>query len=195
MINLVKANTTALNRAMKTVSYLSPEEVTALIEAVSGNKKAERDALMILVLFQTGLRISEVLSLSPADMKMFEGTTLLSVIGKGNKPRRVFCPEDLAHRLKSYCYDHGVANKNRIFPINRKRAWKILSDTGKNAGLNKDIWPHLLRHSNAIESLRQHGNPKALQHHLGHSTVSMSMRYLSTLTTEDSLRIQSQVKF
>ncbi|MFQ5330098.1 MAG: tyrosine-type recombinase/integrase, partial [Thermodesulfobacteriota bacterium] len=66
MINLVKANTTALNRAMKTVSYLSPEEVTALIEAVSGNKKAERDALMILVLFQTGLRISEVLSLSPA---------------------------------------------------------------------------------------------------------------------------------
>jgi len=43
--------------------------------------------------------------------------------------------------------------------------------------------------------LRQTGNPKALQHHLGHSSTLMTMRYLSTLTVEDAVRIQADVKF
>ena len=53
----------------------------------------------------------------------------------------------------------------------------------------------LLRHSDAIERLRQTGNPKALQLHLGHSSTLMTMRYLSTLTAEDALRIQQEVRF
>jgi integrase len=47
----------------------------------------------------------------------------------------------------------------------------------------------------AIERLKQTGNPKALQHHLGHSSISIVMRYLSTLTQEESLKIQQQVEF
>ena len=46
-----------------------------------------------------------------------------------------------------------------------------------------------------IKRLRQTGNPKALQHHLGYSSISMVLRYLSTLSQEDSLRIQQRVKF
>ena len=47
----------------------------------------------------------------------------------------------------------------------------------------------------AIERLRQTGNPKALQIHLGHTSPFMTMRYLSTLTAEDALRIQQHVEF
>jgi len=65
----------------------------------------------------------------------------------------------------------------------------------QKAGVTKRVYPHLLRHSDAIERLRQTGNPKALQHHLGHASPLMVMRYLSTLTQEDSLRIQQQVDF
>ena len=54
---------------------------------------------------------------------------------------------------------------------------------------------HSLRHSDAIERLRQRGNPKALQIHLGHSSPSITMRYLSTLTAEDALRIEQEVEF
>jgi integrase len=43
--------------------------------------------------------------------------------------------------------------------------------------------------------LRQTGNPKALQWHLGHSSMAMTMRYLATLTMEEALKIQAQVKF
>ncbi|RLG67972.1 MAG: hypothetical protein DRO11_09535, partial [Methanobacteriota archaeon] len=74
-------------------------------------------------------------------------------------------------------------------------AWQILKELAARAGIQKRVYPHLLRHSDAIERLRQTGNPKALQHHLGHSSTVMVMRYLSTLTQEDSLRIQQQVEF
>ena len=61
--------------------------------------------------------------------------------------------------------------------------------------LEKRVYPHLLRHSDSIERLRQTRNPKALQGHLGHASPLMTLRYLSTLQEEDSLRIQQDVEF
>jgi len=52
-----------------------------------------------------------------------------------------------------------------------------------------------LRHSDAIERLRQTMNPRALQLHLGHASPLMNMRYLSTLTAEEALRINQAVRF
>ena len=115
--------------------------------------------------------------------------------GKGRKPRLVACPEDLAHGIRSYAYSKEVGIDDRIFPINRKRAWQIVKLAGEKAGLQKRVWPHLLRRSDAIERLRQTGNPKAFQIHLGHSSALMTMRYLATLTAEDALRVQQQVRF
>ena len=83
---------------------------------------------------------------------------------------------------------------DRLFPINRKWAWQILKAAAERAGIAKRVYPHLLRHSDAIERLRQTGNPKALQIHLGHASPMMTMRYLSTLTAEDALRIQQGVE-
>ena len=57
------------------------------------------------------------------------------------------------------------------------------------------IWPHLLRHSDAIEQLRQTDNTSALQIHLGHACPLMTMRYLSTLAAEEALKIQRLVDF
>jgi integrase/recombinase XerD len=71
----------------------------------------------------------------------------------------------------------------------------IVRRSGEHAGLQKKIFPHLLRHSCAIERLKQTGNPRALQIHLGHATPLMTMRYLSTLGAEEALRIQQGVKF
>jgi integrase len=74
-------------------------------------------------------------------------------------------------------------------------AYWIIRRSGEQSGLSKKIYPHLLRHSCAIERLKQTGNPRALQLHLGHSTPLMTMRYLATLGAEESLRIQHEVKF
>ncbi|MBU0708375.1 site-specific integrase [Patescibacteria group bacterium] len=87
----------------------------------------------------------------------------------------------------------GIGKKR--FKINRSRAWQVLNEVSGAAGLEKRVFPHLLRHSDAIIRLRKTGNPKALQYHLGHNTPAMTLRYLSTLTQEDALRVQQGVEF
>jgi len=187
---------TELTRATRIVTYLTPEEVRQLESAaLQSPRKGERDALLIRVLFQTGLRISEALTLTPKHVEIFEGRPSFSVIGKGNKPRRVACPVTLAESLQAFAFRHQLANGERFFNINRFRGYQIITKAAEKSGLEKRIYPHLLRHSDAIERLRQTKNPKALQDHLGHASPLMTLRYLSTLQEEDSLRIQQDVEF
>lgn len=183
-----------LPRALRIVPYLTPEEVQAMAQACQGRHQV-RDGLLIRTLFQTGLRISEALSITPRKIDNFGGHAVLYIEGKGQKPRMVACPDVLAHRLKSFAFDKKLGIDDRLFRINRKRAWQIVKEAAEQAGITKKVYPHLLRHSDAIERLRQTGNPKALQIHLGHASAMMTMRYLSTLTAEDALRIQQQVEF
>ena len=133
--------------------------------------------------------------MTPAKINQFEGKPVLDILGKGNKPRLVSCPGTLARNLIAYAQQEKLHPQDRFFPFNRVRGWQIIKQAAVRAGFEKRIFPHLLRHSDAIERLRQTGNPKALKHHLGHSSISMVMRYLSTLTQEESLRIQQKVKF
>ncbi len=163
--------------------------------ALESPRKGERDALLIRVLFQTGLRISEALSLTPTHLEIFEGRPAFRILGKGNKPRRVACPVTLAESLQAYAFRHQLPSGERLLSINRFRGYQIITKAAKKAGLEKRVYPHLLRHSDSIERLRQTRNPKALQDHLGHASPLMTLRYLSTLQEEDSLRIQQDVEF
>lgn len=181
-------------QALSVVPYLTREEVVGLAAACQGRNRL-RDELLVLTLFQTGLRISEALSLTPRKIQSHNGGATLDILGKGGKPRLVACPQGLAHRLKSFAFDKNLGLDDRIFKINRKRAWQIIKEVSERAGFSKRVYPHLFRHSGAIERLRQTGNPRALQIHLGHASVFMTMRYLSTLTAEEALRIQQEVEF
>lgn len=190
------ARNVGLSRATRVVTYLTPEEVRQIENAaLESPRKGERDMLLIRVLFQTGLRISEALRLTPAHLEVFEGRPSLHIVGKGGKPRRVACPTNLAESLQAYAFRHELTTVGRLFPINRFRAYQIITAAAKKAGLQKRVYPHLLRHSDSIERLRQTRNPKALQDHLGHASPLMTLRYLSTLQEEDSLHIQQDVEF
>lgn len=191
MRNALIERKAALNKVHLPVSYLTEEDVRCLTEAC----KRERDRLLIMLLYQTGLRISEALALTPASIRNFNGKPAMEIIGKGKKLRLVALPAGLKEKLESYAYRAGIEPKERFFKINRSRAWQILNEASKAAGLQKRVFPHLLRHSDAIIRLRKTGNPKALQYHLGHNTPAMTLRYLSTLTQEDALRVQQEVEF
>ncbi len=180
-----------MDKASFPVRYLNEDEVARLCQAC----KKERDRLLILLLFQTGLRISEALSLTPALIRNFEGKPAMEIVGKGKKLRMVALPVNLKEKLESYAYRARIELGERFFGINRSRAWQILNEARKASGLEKRVFPHLLRHSDAIIRLRKTGNPKALQYHLGHNTPAMTLRYLSTLTQEDALRVQQEVEF
>lgn len=195
----MKNNPVALSRAMvsktRIVPYLSIQEVRLLCQTAEKRRTGLRDSLLITLLFQTGLRISEALSLTARKIQMYEGHAVLYVRGKGNKDRMVACPDNLSYRLKAYAYSKNLKLDDRLFSITRVRAWQIMKDVAMDAKINKRVYNHIYRHSHSIYVLRQTGNPKALQIHLGHSSLAMVMHYLSTLTAEDALRIQQEVDF
>ena len=104
-------------------------------------------------------------------------------------------PEALSYRLGDYIGRHNLKDSDKLFPITRQRAWKIIKLCAEKAGLEKRVYCHLLRHGGAIARLKRSGNPKSLQIHLGHSDIKMTMRYLSTLQLMESLEIEDKVKF
>ena len=181
----------ALSKVNMPVRYLTEGDINQLVEGC----KKERNRLLILLLFQTGLRISEALSLTPALIRNFEGRPAMEIMGKGKKRRMVALPANLKDKLESYAYRARIEPRMKFFDINRSRAWQILNEAREAAGMQKRVFPHLLRHSDAIIRLRKTGNPKALQYHLGHNSPAMTLRYLSTLTQEDALRVQQEVEF
>ncbi|HOJ16297.1 MAG TPA: tyrosine-type recombinase/integrase, partial [Caldisericia bacterium] len=87
------------SKSFSIVPYLTPEEINLMVEKAN----RERDKLLILLLFQTGLRISEALSLAPKSFQVFESCPVIHVVGKGKKKRMISCPEMLAYRIRSYC--------------------------------------------------------------------------------------------
>jgi integrase/recombinase XerD len=182
-------------QSVKIVEYLTPDEVKAVVIASNEGRHGSRDSLLVKTLFETGLRVSEALSLIPKLIDNYEEHAVLFITGKGNKPRMVAYPDDLAHETQSFAYLNKIGLDQRIWDINRQRAWQIVKYYAQKAGIKKKVYPHPFRHSDAIERLRLTGNPKALQYHLGYSSPLMTMRYLTTLTAEDALKIQQAVKF
>lgn len=195
MNNPIAVAKSMIPRSSQIVAYLTQEDVSLLCETAKKRRKGERDALLIKTLFMTGLRISECLALRPKDIGEFEGSPVLYIHkGKGSKGRTIACPSTLAHQLRSYCYTKGIGLDEQVFPILRQTAWKKVKQIAEMAGLHKRVFPHLFRHSSAIFRLRQ-TDPRSLQIFLGHSSPLMTMRYLTTLTAEDAVRIQQEVEF
>ena len=163
-----------------------------------GRGNAERDELMILVLFDATLRISEALGLRPCDLVQEDGAPRRRILGKGRKRAVVGVSRSLFDRLFGYAYRKELPPEGRFFPITRARAHQIVARAYRSAGVVKPDGVgtlHVLRHSGAIERLRETGNPRAVQEQLRHASPNMTMRYLNTLTAEESLRIQDQVDF
>jgi integrase/recombinase XerD len=186
----------ALARSTKILPYLPPEEIARMENAAArAPRKGDRDALLIAVLFQVGLRASEVIRITPNHLELFEGKPVIRVLVKGHKQHVMSVPEPLAHRLQAYAFRHGLSKTDRFFKMNRQRVWQIVKRAAQDAGIDKRVYPHLLRHSDAIERARQLRHPKALQEHFGWSSPYMVMRYLSTLQQEDALRINQEVRF
>jgi integrase/recombinase XerD len=171
------------------VSFITESEVYQLADAAKTMRDGERNELLILVLFQCCLRVSEALQLTPGHKK--DG-----IIGKGSKPRPVAIPEKLSYHLGDYANRAGIRQDDKYFPFTRVRAWQIVRQAAAKAGLDyKRIYPHLMRHGGAVTRLMKTGNLKSLQLLLGHADSKMTMRYQSTMQMVQALEVESKVQF
>jgi len=185
------------------VPHLSFNEVRQLAEAAAGLPKRqqmrERNRLLVQALFDSCLRVSELLRVAPQDIVQFDtGWGLRVFTAKRRTWDTVAISASLAAQLQAYAYRHGISPGQPIFEVNASRVFQIIKEAFDRAGLVKPRGVgtvHVLRHSGAIERLRQTGNPQSVQEQLRHSSFRMTMRYFKTLSHEESVRIQQEVDF
>jgi site-specific recombinase XerD len=172
------------------IQPLSQDQMQAVMDAARRMQAPERNLAMILLLVDTGLRVSEVLGLKIGDVDRSEGE--LVVTGKGNKKRRVYMGSTARRALWRYLETdrrqaledeplfvsvggtkHGAAlTHTGVYMIVRKAG-----DASKVTGVRCS--PHTLRHTFALNFLRNGGNLFELQQLMGHTDLTVLRRYVA----------------
>jgi len=173
------------------ISFMNDNELNALLEAPKskineGNKEKLRDIAIIELLFSTGLRVSELCSLS-SDLDLSQ--TEISVRGKGSKVRVVFITDDAMKAVKDYRNEHLRSDKiitDKLFPVTPRTIERIVKKYAIIAGISKKITPHILRHSFATNLLQNGADIRSVQAMLGHSNISTTQIY--THVTDSHLK-------
>ncbi len=172
--------------------YLTPEEVHQLIAAAEN----ERDRLFLRVLWETGVRVSEAISMKLADV----GRDGIRVLGKGNRERVVFVQDGLVTAILFYVQEKGLERNDYLFAsrkgghITKQRADQIIRRATKRARIERNVHAHLFRHGYAINFLNCGGRLDALQEQLGHRDINTTRIYLR-LSDEDVKREVGKVQF
>ena len=172
--------------------YLDVEEVDRLLaQPDSSHPRGLRDKALIELLYATGLRVSELLSLRAGDINLDGG--YLTCIGKGDKQRIVPLGHEAADWIRRYIAEGRPALlKTRRSPwlfvnarggsqLSRVGFWKILKEYGLKAGVTRHISPHVLRHSFATHLLERGADLRAIQMMLGHADLSTTQIYTHVL--------------
>ncbi len=203
--NHAEGNPAAMLDAPKTMGklpgVLSFREVDSLMAATSGNAAADlRDRAMLELLYATGLRVSELVSLKARDVNLNAG--FLLAYGKGEKERLVPIGETAITVLVDYlhtvrCKLDRNGDSEYLFlsrlgePMSRQAFWNLVKKRARQAGIGKRISPHTLRHSFATHLLENGADLRSVQIMLGHSDLSTTQIY-THITRERLKRIHEK---
>lgn len=175
----------------KKTSYLpevlSEDEVNQLINSIKVNDAiSSRDRCMIEILYASGLRVSEMCSLTLSNINLTK--RFVKCLGKGNKERIVPMNKQCCLLLEEYITNYrpqliGNSNTNYLFidkksqPLKRDNFYHILNKIVKKSGITKHVTPHTLRHTFATHLLENDADLRSIQVMLGHSDISTTTLY------------------
>lgn len=172
----------------KIPSVLDYIEIEKILAQPEENKKfGLRDKAMLELMYSSGLRVSEIISVKITDLIFQEG--LIRVIGKRDKERIIPLGNKAAEVIKKYINNERITllkgknsagilflNRNGN-PLSRMGVWKILKKYCKMADIKKTVSPHTFRHSFATHLLEGGANLRSVQEMLGHSDISTTQIY------------------
>ena len=178
--------------------YLTEEEVDLLLTEAdkTGTAEGQRDANILELLYATGLRVSELVSLNVQDVDFEE--SYIRCWGKGSKERIVYAHDKALNGLQDYLStsrmsllgtkkdEAALFVNHRGERLTRQWVWNILKTYSKRAGIDRKITPHTLRHSFATHLLQKGASLRHVQELLGHSSISTTQVY--THLTSEHLR-------
>ena len=171
----------------KLPNYLTYEEVDRLLDMPLKTDYDYRTKAMLELLYATGMRVSELLSLRFSNIDSVN--TIVRVEGKGSKERIIPFNDTSKKYLELYLnfyrpklikpgknYEELFLN-NRGTPMTRQGLFKLLKQLCKELGIKKNVSPHILRHSFATHLLNAGADLRVIQEFLGHSSISTTQIY------------------
>lgn len=182
--------------------YFEYNELESLFEVCDlSNALGQRDRLILEMLYATGVRVGELVSIKVSDIN-FSSRTIL-ILGKGNKERIVPYGDYCEEILKLYLKDGYLSLNNQNSPylflnarggkLTERGVRYLLEEIIKNTSVQKNISPHMIRHSFATHLLNQGCDLMTVQKLLGHESIKATQIY--THVTTDRLRSVYQNSF
>ncbi|SFF62868.1 integrase/recombinase XerD [Halobacillus alkaliphilus] len=176
----------------KLPKVLSSEEVDKLLSVQTKDPLSLRNKAMLEMLYATGLRVTELVSLKVSDLHLTMG--FVRCLGKGSKERIIPLGDLAKEAVQTYLEQgRGALVKNKkteeLFvnhhgnKLSRQGFWKILKAVARDAGIMKELTPHTLRHSFATHLLENGADLRAVQEMLGHADISTTQVYTHVTKT------------
>ncbi|MFO8102475.1 MAG: site-specific tyrosine recombinase XerD [Dehalococcoidia bacterium] len=186
-----------VGQSLPTILSISQVEKLLSQPANQSTPESKRDKAMLEMLYATGMRVTELISLNINDVNLDDG--YVRCLGKGSKERIIPFHEQALKSLKLYMEEARplITNKHesalfvnrRGQRLTRQGFWGILKGYAKAVGIGKEITPHTLRHSVATHLLQSGKmNLRELQEFLGHANIATTQIY-THLTSEHVRRV------
>jgi integrase/recombinase XerD len=184
--NIVKLKSPKISKKLPVV--LTKDEIKKMIDSARNRKHK----LMIMLLYSSGLRLSELLNLKVTDLEFGEKIGWVRS-GKGAKDRLFLLSERLIEELKDYLQDKK--NSDYVFTgrngrMTPRNVQKIIKKIARDAGVEKDVHPHILRHSFGTHLLEDGVDIRKIQELLGHANLSTTQIY-THVTSEELKKIKN----
>ena len=166
---------------MREIDVITTDELRRLFKTVEGNDIQNlRDRAILHTLFSTGLRVSELISLTrDLDLDAEEVT----VRGKGEKVRVVFFSDSAIKAIRAYRKNRKdmstalFAGGREDAPLTTRSVERIVAKRAREAGISKKVTPHILRHMFATTLLSNGADIRAVQEMLGHANIATTQVY------------------
>ena len=181
----IEINNVSIMSEKKLPHVLSPNEIDKLIDFYNHDLFiSSRNKTIIDFMYSTGCRVSELINVEESDIDIEEAFVRLE--GKGSKQRIVPLGSKVLINLESYLPLRNKDKKNKnnkLFisksykNLDRTAVFRIIKFTGVKAGIHKELYPHILRHSAATHMLEGGCDLRTVQEFLGHSSVSTTQIY------------------
>lgn len=192
MENVIKSDPSELLElpqfTKKLPDFLTQEEIDLALNAIDLSKKeGERNRAIFEVLYSCGLRASELVNLKITNLHFDEG--FVRVIGKGEKERLVPLGKVAQNEMESYLFgsreevNPKSGHENFVFlnrrgrQLSRVMVFNIVKEAVRQAGIQKNVSPHTLRHSFATHLVEGGADLRAVQEMLGHESITTTEIY------------------